>query len=137
MLATALGALAGCGMPSFAPPPAEPPVPLPVPRPEPPPHRPAAPAPAPAPDPDHLQPGQLTGLDREATLALLGPPAAESTQAMALVWRYRARGCALSLIFYPEVETGVQRVLGYEFSGGGDGAACLNRLRESHLRHGR
>ncbi len=141
MLVATLGAMTACTSPSSPPPAAPPvpsakapsaPIPMPVPRPEPPAKRPPAPAPT-----EHLRPEQLTGLNRDEAQALLGPPTAETTQAMATVWSYRRSDCALSLVFYPEVETAIQRVLSYEFEGGGDAAACLNRLRESRTRHGR
>jgi len=141
ILAAIVGTVAACTSPftlgPFAPPaPASPPAstpPRPMPRPEPPPVR----RPVPPPAAEGLRPEQLTGLSRDETLALLGPPTDEATQAMATVWRYHRGGCALSLVFYPEVETAVLRVLSFEFEGGGDAVACLDRLHESRLHHGK
>ena len=101
----------------------------PPPRPEPP--RRAAPANTAAMTPDGLK-----GLSRDETAALLGQPSTRADLATGTVWTYRRGGCALSLLFYPEVETGVERVLGYE-ADGADPAACLKRLREAGGRHGR
>ncbi len=137
MIAAALlGVISACSSPPSHPPASPPPaagpvVKAPPPRPEPPPRRPAVTAPA------NLHPEQLTGLSQDETQALLGPPAAEAVQAMATVWTYRRGGCALSLVFYPEVETAVQRVLSYEFKGSGEAAACLNHLREARIRNGK
>lgn len=132
-VAVVVGTITACttpSVPSPAPPlPAGPVVKVPPLKPEPPVKRPAVAAPA------NIQPEQLSGLNQEEAQLLLGPPSAESIQAMATVWTYRRGGCALSLVFYPEVETAVQRVLSYEFAGGGEAANCLNRLREARTRN--
>lgn len=135
MVVSALGAVTACTSPPFHPsalPPSGPvtdplePVPHPVPRPEP-----------PVKKPDQIGPEQLSGLNQDEVQALLGSPTTRSTQAMATEWTYRRGKCVLSLLFYPEVETSVLRVLGYEFGGDGNAATCLNRLRESKNRHGK
>ena len=98
-----------------------------------------APRPRPRPPPAEaeLRPERLTGLSRDQALALLGPPSAETTRDMATVWSYRRGGCALSLTFYPEVQTAVERVLGYEFADGRNAVDCLRRLRAAGTRHER
>lgn len=135
VVALSLGAITACSSPPVpspaSPPPAGPVVKVPPPKPEPPAKRPPVPALA------NVQPEQLTGLNQDEAQALLGSPTSEATQAMATVWSYRRGGCALSLVFYPEVETAVQRVLSYEFAGGGDAAACLKRLHEARTRNGK
>ncbi len=124
MMGACLGALAGCA----SEPPPEPPVPQP--RPEPPARRPAAPPPA-----ADLRPEQLAGLDQAQAQALLGSPTARSTRAMATVWSYRRGRCVVSLVFYPEVGTAVERVLDTEVEGG-SAADCLRRLRQERIHHG-
>jgi hypothetical protein len=104
---------------------------------KPPPPRPEAAARPVAPEPPPPAPGELTGLSREQTIALLGHPASETPQAMGTVWRYRKGSCHLALVLYPEVETNVERVLSYEFTQGSDPAACLKRLRRSGGPNGR
>lgn len=137
------GMLAACATPltPAAPPPsaAEPPIVRPPPpRPEPPKRpSPAPTAPAAAPAATQATPEGLKGLSRDEAAALLGQPTARTELATGTVWTYRRGGCALSLLFYPEVESGVERVLGYETEGGADAAACLKRLREAGDRHGR
>jgi hypothetical protein len=138
------GMLAACSTPLIpaATPPsaAEPPIVRPPPpRPEPP-RRPPPAATAPtaaAPSAPQATPEGLKGLSRDEAAALLGQPTARTQLATGTVWTYRRGGCALSLLFYPEVESGVERVLGYETEGGADAAACLKRLREAGDRHGR
>ncbi|WP_068438019.1 hypothetical protein [Magnetospirillum sp. XM-1] len=111
--------------------PAETPIPKPPPpRPEPPP--PARPAPPPA-----VSPESLGGLNRDEVRALFGPPTSETTRAMGTIWRYRRGECALSLVFYPEVGTEIERVLSYEFERGKDAAGCIKRLRDSGGRNGK
>jgi outer membrane protein assembly factor BamE (lipoprotein component of BamABCDE complex) len=127
-LLAALGACTTAPAPSTsAPPPAAKLPPVPVPRPEP-------PLPARRLDPS---PQSLNGLSRDEIRALLGPPASETSQAMATVWSYRKGSCALSLVFYPEVETATERVLSYEFKPEAEAATCLNRLREARSRNGK
>jgi hypothetical protein len=130
MLVVWLGAVSACSSPQTV----SPPPPVPQPRPEVPAARPV-PSPA-VPPPAELRPDQLTGLSRDETMALLGPPTARSTRAMASVWTYRRGRCVLSLMFYPEVGTGIERVLSTEAEGGGTAETCLRRLREERLRHG-
>jgi len=140
MLASTLGAVTACGTPERSPAPtppavsAPPAIKVPPPRPEPPAKRPPAPPPAPPAHAD-LQPAPLIGLSRDEASALIGPPMGESIQGMASVWDYRQGECRLSLMFYPEVETTVERVLSYEFVG--DATTCLNRFRESRDRRGK
>ena len=135
IVAAMVGTITACTTPLVPspapPPPAGPVVKVPPPRPEPPAKRPNVTAPA------NVQPEQLTGLNQDEAQALLGPPTAESTQAMATVWTYRRGDCALSLMFYPEVETAAQRVLSSEFQGSGDAAACLKHLHEARTRNGK
>ena len=135
VVALSLGAITACSSPPVpspaSSPPAGPVVKVPPPKPEPPAKRPPVPALA------NVQPEQLPGLTQDEAQAMLGPPTAQSAQAMATVWTYRRGDCTLSLMFYPEVETAVQRVLGYEFGGGGDAAACLKRLHEARNRNGK
>jgi hypothetical protein len=135
VVALSLGTITACSSLPFSspapPPPAGPVVKVPPPKPEPP----AKPETA-AKRPPELRPEQLTGQTQDEAQALLGPPTTQSTQAMATVWTYRRGDCSLSLMFYPEVETAVQRVLGYEF-GGGDAASCLKRLHEARNRNGK
>ncbi|EME70320.1 hypothetical protein H261_09043 [Paramagnetospirillum caucaseum] len=119
--------LSSCSTPPV--PPLETPIPKPPPpRPEPPRFR---PTPAPA------TPESLTGLSRDEARALLGRPASETARAMGTVWRYRRGDCALSLVFYPEVETNVERVLSYEFEGREEAGACFRRLRDAGGRNGK
>lgn len=126
--------LAAC---SAAPvPPQTPPPPAAASIPKPPPPRPAPPPVSSPPSPPAAA-DSLTGLGRDEVRALLGPPASETARAMGTVWRYRRGDCALSLVFYPEVETSVERVLGYEFEGGKDAGACLKRLRDAGGRNGK
>lgn len=119
------GVLAAC---STRPPPG---AQTPIPKPPPPRPEAARPPPPPASPPAAAAPATLTGLSREQALALLGRPAAETSQAMGTVWLYRLGHCRLSLVFYPEVETEIERVLSYEFAEGADPAACLKRLRKA------
>lgn len=134
------GALAACSSPpapATQPPAAGSPVMVrpPPPRPEPPKRTtPTVTAPAVAPP---LTPEGLKGLSRDEAVALLGQPIARTELATGTVWTYRRSGCALSLLFYPEVESGVERVLGYETEGGADATACLKHLREAGGRNGR
>lgn len=128
--------LAACSTTPAPPPapPAETPIPKPPPpRPEPP--RPEPPRPRPA--PSAASPESLNGLSRDEAHALLGRPASETARAMGTVWRYRRGECALSLVFYPEVETNVERVLIYEFEGGKDADTCFKRLRDAGGRNGK
>ena len=91
-----------------------------------PPPRPAPPRSAPP-----VSPESLSGLSRDEARALLGRPASETVRAMGTIWRYRRGDCTLSLVFYPEVETEVERVLSYEFEGGKDAGICFKRLRDA------
>ncbi|WP_231848921.1 hypothetical protein [Paramagnetospirillum magneticum] len=122
--------LAACS--TTPPPPAVPSQQPPLPRPPPP--RPEAPRPAPSPA---VSPDSLNGLSRDEARALLGSPTSETVRAMGTVWRYRRGECVLSLVFYPEVETDIERVLGYEFEGGKDAVTCFKRLRDTGGRNGK
>ncbi|WP_237051507.1 hypothetical protein [Magnetospirillum sp. ME-1] len=103
--------------------------PVEVPPPKPPPPR---PAPPPA-----FSPESLNGLNRDEVLALFGRPTSETRHAMGMTWRYRRGDCALSLVFYPEVDTEIERVLGYELERGKDAATCIRRLRDTGGRNGK
>ncbi len=102
--------------------------------PKPPPPRPDPPRSAP---PSPVSPESLSGLSRDDARALLGRPASETVRAMGTIWRYRRGDCTLSLVFYPEVETEVERVLSYEFEGGKDAGICFKRLRDAGGRNGK
>ncbi|TAN55338.1 MAG: hypothetical protein EPN20_20370 [Magnetospirillum sp.] len=98
--------------------------------------------PPPRPEPSRpilppVSPESLSGLSRGEARALLGHPTSETTRAMGTVWRYRRGDCVLSLVFYPEVETEIERVLGYEFEGGKDAVTCFKRLRDAGGRNGK
>lgn len=92
--------------------------------------------PSPTPPPT-ISPESLAGLNRDEVHALLGRPTSETKRAMGTIWRYRRGECALSLVFYPEVETEIERVLSYEFERGKDAAACFKRLRDHGGRNGK
>lgn len=99
-----------------------------------PPPKPPPPRPAP---PPAVSPERLSGLNSDEVRALFGPPTSETTRAMGKIWRYRRGECALSLVFYPEVETEIERVLSYELEKGKDAAACIKRLRDNGGRNGK
>lgn len=120
--------LAAC---STKPPPPVSPTETPVPKPPPPRPEPSRPA------PPAVSPESLNGMSRNEARALLGRPASETARAMGTVWRYHRGDCALSLVFYPEVETDIERVLSYEFEGGKDAGTCFKRLRDAGGRNGK
>lgn len=111
--------------------------PIEAPPPKPPPPRPEPPAPSRPAPPPAVPPESLNGLKRDEVRALLGPPTSETTRAMGTIWRYRRGECALSLVFYPEVETEIERVLSYELEKGKDAATCIKRLRDHGGRNGK
>lgn len=79
-----------------------------------------------------LSPEIVVGLDREQTALLLGEPATVRAQPPATVWSYRAKGCALNVFFYPDVQTREMRALAYDvLAGEGEPArnACFAAIR--------
>jgi len=79
-----------------------------------------------------LNPDIVVGLDREQTALLLGEPATVRAQPPATVWSYRAKGCALNVFFYPDVQTREMKALAYDvLAGEGEHArnACFAAIR--------
>jgi hypothetical protein len=70
-----------------------------------PPPRPAARPPAPA---------ELIGQDEGGVRRLLGPPGGERAQGTGRVLSYRAGGCTLDVVLFPDVKSGEARVLAYD-----------------------
>lgn len=85
--------------------------------------------------PGVLPPIRLIGLDRNATTALLGAPAAQRQVAVARVWDYRAPDCRLAVYFYLDTGRNDFYALHYEIDGpeaGPDGEQhCLQRIRDA------
>lgn len=88
-----------------------------------------------APATKSISPKALQGMTPDQVVALIGHPASETRKALGSVWLYRAADCSLSLAFFPEVETKVERVLNVEFLGPQSESACLARLAEQRGRH--
>lgn len=93
------------------------------------------PKPAKAPVGKPVAPKSLQGMTPEQVISLIGHPASETRKALGAVWLYRSAECSLSLAFFPEVETKVERVLTVELQGGHTEAACLGTLVEQRGRH--
>mgnify|MGYP001315023279 CR=1 FL=1 len=65
-------------------------------------------------EPQPIGPERIVGLTEAQTADLLGRPAEQEEKAPARLWRYGARDCTATIIFYPEVESLTYRVLDIE-----------------------
>lgn len=105
--------------------------------------KPATPAkPAPQGKPDRgvpPPPPDLTGMTLPAVTALIGPAASEARQSLGTVRTYRDAGrkdsCTLTLVFYPDVSGGPDRVATQD-AGGADAGSCLRQLQMAGGRNG-
>lgn len=70
----------------------------------------------------------LPGMSRDRLRDALGAPTSESVSSTGLLWRYTTAGCTLSVAFFPEVQSGIDRVLGTDATGATP-EACLKRLQ--------
>jgi hypothetical protein len=101
--------------------------------------RPAVPRPAPRTVQDKPQikiarfdPSTLVGLAPPAVDRILGRPAVTRADAMTVRWTYIEQSCSLDIFFYPDVTTGVLRMLKYNVTSikgqAGTGRDCINFL---------
>ena len=91
-------------------------------------------------EPQPIGPERIVGLTEAQTAELLGPPADREERAPARLWRYAARGCTATVIFYPEVESLTYRVLEVEIVDreGREtaGRACLGEIAAARSSRG-
>lgn len=137
--------LAACSSgPGKEPPPARPAPEKPVakPAPKPAPKATTAAKPAPTTKPDRgvpPPPPDLTGMTLPTVTALIGPAVSENRQSLGItrVYRDAARkdGCTVTLVFYPDVSGGPDRVATQD-TGGRDPGDCLRQLQTAGGRNG-
>jgi hypothetical protein len=86
-----------------------------------------------------LDPRRLVGLDRDATLAMLGQPSSVREQPPSTVWTYKTQGCALDIFFFMDLSTRAFRVLSTELSIDSRAADarrnCLRQLQANSRGH--
>ncbi|GAB3128305.1 hypothetical protein [Novispirillum itersonii] len=84
-------------------------------------------------------PPDLTGMTLPSVTALIGPAASEARQSLGVTRTYRDAsrkdGCTLTLVFYPDVSGGPDRVATQD-TGGRDPGDCLRQLQMAGGRHG-
>ena len=93
-------------------------------------------APSPAAEPrasaPAIAPDQVIGLSEAETSELLGEPKGREDKAPAKVWRYAARGCDVTVIFYPELGSLTYRALNLEVRAESvSEGACLGGIASS------
>lgn len=59
-------------------------------------------------------PNDLVGRDEAAVSSMIGKPASTRNDGSAMIWSYRATGCALDVFFFLDVQSNTRRVLSYD-----------------------
>ncbi len=76
-----------------------------------------------------IDPQSLVGDAPEQVEQLLGAPTETTARTPGLVWTYRAAGCALTMVFYPDVKTKEYQLLTYDLKADpGENDACYRKL---------
>lgn len=87
-------------------------------------HHPGAPPPPPV---------RVVGLSQDEVRRLLGAPSAETAEGPGRTWTYYGAGCAVTIDFFFDVTRNGFFALNQSSADGGDAAACLGGIHDSHV----
>ncbi len=72
-------------------------------------------------------PNDLVGRDESAVSSMIGAPATTRNDGSAMIWSYRAPGCALDVFFFLDVQSNTRRVLSYDLKADAPDAEAADR----------